>query len=395
MNLELSDEQVFLRDAARQALSRTNTIEAAREQLDGGARPELWPIAVEAGWPGLLVSDERGGAGLSAFDALLVLVETGRRLAGVELLGHLPASELLDVAGAPQAEAVAGGETRACFVPAAPPGDLDEGWTVDSRSTMARAAAPVMGADGTVSGEVPWVVDAPGADLFVVVCVGEDGTPSAVVVEAGDGVSVEEVVRYDPTRRLGHVTLTSAAGTVLDGVGAEQLARAWNLGQALLAAEAVGAVETCLEMAVQYAKERFTFGRPIGSYQAIKHGLVEVLRRLENARSLLYYAGWAHESGPEEFALAANAARSAAGEALDFATRENIAVHGGIGATWEHDAPLFFRRAQLTRRLIGGTSGATDRVAGDLLARSAGAGASGVDDAQGATAAAATSVPTS
>ena len=393
MNLELSDEQVFLRDAARQALSRTNTIEAAREQLDGAERPDLWTTALEAGWPGLLVSEERGGAGLAAFDALLVLVETGRRLAGVELLGHLPASELLDVAGADAAAAVAGGETRACFVPAAPPGDLDEGWTVDARDSMARAAAPTVSADGTVDGEVPWVVDAPGADLFVVVATRDGDAPVAVVVEAGSGVSVEEVVRYDPTRRLGHVTFSGAAGTVLDGVGATELERAWNLAQALLAAEAVGAVETCLEMAVQYAKERFTFGRPIGSYQAVKHGLVEVMRRLENARSLLYYAGWAHESGPDEFGIAANAARSAAGEALDFAARENIAVHGGIGATWEHDAPLFFRRAQLTRRLIGGTGGATDRVAGELLAQSAASAAAG--PAASDAGAAATSVPTS
>ena len=101
-------------------------------------------------------------------------------------------------------------------------------------------------------------------------------------------------------------------------------------------------------MAVQYAKERFTFGRAIGSYQAIKHGLTEVLRRQENARSLLYYTGWAFDDQPEEFALAASAARSAAGSALDFAARQNIITHGGIGATWEHDAPLFFRRAQLS-----------------------------------------------
>src|SRR3712207_4370343 len=91
----------------------------------------------------------------------------------------------------------------------------------------------------------------------------------------------------------------------------------------------------------------------------MKHTLVEVLRRLENARSLLYYAGWAHENGSEEFALAASAARSAGGEAIEYASRANISVHGGIGATWEHDAPLFFRRAQLTRRLLGGTAGST------------------------------------
>ena len=390
MNLELSDEQVFLRDAAKQALSRTNTLETAREQLDGGARADLWAAATEAGWPGLLVSDERGGAGLGAFDAILVLIETGRRLAGVELLGHLPASELLDKSGYDGIEDVAAGTTRAAFVPAQPPGDLDDGWTVDSRDSMARAAAPTVDGSGAVSGEVPWVVDAPGADLLVVVAVREGAPVVVAVPTGGGGVSVEEVVRYDPTRRLGHVTFDGAAGTVLDGVGETEIVRAWNVAQALLAAESVGAVETCLEMAVQYAKERFTFGRPIGSYQAVKHGLVEVMRRLENARSLLYYAGWAHESGPDEFAIAANAARSAAGEALDYGARENIAVHGGIGATWEHDAPLFFRRSQLSRRLLGGTSGATDRVAGELLKSSAAA-----PDAQQAQAAAATSVPTS
>jgi alkylation response protein AidB-like acyl-CoA dehydrogenase len=154
--------------------------------------------------------------------------------------------------------------------------------------------------------------------------------------------------------------------SVADG----EIARAWYLAQALIAAEAVGTVSTCLEMSLEYAKERFTFGRAIGSYQAIKHGIVEILRTRDNAESLLYYAGWAHENGSDEFPVAASAARAAAGEALDYATRENIAVHGGIGATWEHDAPLFFRRAQLSRRLIGGTDGSTDRVAGELLRQS-------------------------
>ncbi len=118
------------------------------------------------------------------------------------------------------------------------------------------------------------------------------------------------------------------------------------------------------DVSVAYAKERFTFGRAIGSYQAIKHELTEILRRLENARERFeYYAGWAREEKPEEFPLAASAARTAAGHALDFATRAMINVHGGIGATWEHDAPLFFRRAQLSRRLLAGTHDATDRVA--------------------------------
>ena len=132
-------------------------------------------------------------------------------------------------------------------------------------------------------------------------------------------------------------------------------------------------VQTCLETSVEYAKERFTFGRAIGSYQAIKHELTEILRRLENARSLQYYAGWAREEKPEEFRLAASVARTAAGHALDFSTRAMINVHGGIGATWEHDAPLFFRRAQLSRRLLAGTHDATDRVAEAAFQRAAAA----------------------
>ena len=174
-------------------------------------------------------------------------------------------------------------------------------------------------------------------------------------------------MRYDATRSLGHVTFTGAACVELADVGADELAGAWYLSQALLAAESLGGVETALSVSVEYAKERFTFGRAIGSYQAVKHSLVEVLRLRDNAYSLFVYAGWAYESSASEFPLAASAARAAAGHALDYASRAMISVHGGSGATWEHDAPLFFRRAQLSRRLLGGLGDATDRVAGELL----------------------------
>ena len=180
------------------------------------------------------------------------------------------------------------------------------------------------------------------------------------------GVQIDETRRYDVTRSLGHVSLKDAPATVLD-TPAESLAAAWHLAQALIAAESVGSVETALDVSVAYAKERHTFGRAIGSYQAIKHSLTEVLRQLENGRSLLYYAGWARRGAPTEFPLAASCARSVAGRALDYASRTMISVHGGIGATWEHDAPLYFRRAQLSRRLLGGTASASDRVAGELL----------------------------
>lgn len=370
MNFDLSDEQVLLREAARDAFGRVRTIEAARDALEGGALPDLWPTARTAGWTGLLVDEQHGGAGLGAIDAMLVAAEAGRVLASVPLLGHLPATLLLNADGTggdgELLAAVASGEKRAAYVAARPGDDVDPAWTVEPRSGKGRAPAPqVSGA--SVTGSVAWVPDAVGADVLVMVGV-ESGKPVAVAIEAGaSGVSVEGATGvYDATRPLGHVSLDGAAGRVLSA-SEEDLRRAWFLAHALIAAESLGAVEECLERSVAYAKERYTFGRPIGSYQAIKHALTEVLRRQENTRSLLYYAGWAYNDKPDEFAAAASAARAAGGAALDFASREVISVHGGIGATWEHDAPLFFRRAQLSRRLLGGTGDAVDRLAGELL----------------------------
>jgi alkylation response protein AidB-like acyl-CoA dehydrogenase len=373
VNLSLSDEQVLLREAARGALSRHKTIEAAREALEDPAKlPDLWPTAVEAGWPGLLISEEHGGAGLDAFDAMLVAEECGRVLAPVPLLGVLPATAILDASGDESLAAVAAGESRPVYLAARPPGDLETRWTVEPASGVTRAAAPSIGGGGdtvTVSGHVAFVPDAPGADLLVVVGTDDSDEPVAALVNVSDpGVTIESVIRYDATRALANVTLDGATGRRLR-VDASVLADAWYLAHALIAAESLGAVQTCLDRSVEYAKERFTFGRAIGSYQSIKHELVEILRRLENVRGLQYYAGWARMSGPDEFPLAASAARSAAGEALDFATRSMINVHGGIGATWEHDAPLFFRRGELSRRLLGGTRDATDRVAERALAQ--------------------------
>jgi alkylation response protein AidB-like acyl-CoA dehydrogenase len=360
MNFALSDEQVFLKEAARGALSRVKTVEAAREALDGAALPDLWPAAVEAGWPGLLVSEAHGGAALSPLEAMLVFEELGRALASVPLLGHLPATFLLDRAGAGVTPALAAGEERAAFVPARPPTDLSDEWTAEPALGLTRAPAPAY-AGGTVTGTVSWVPDAPGTDHLVVVL--DDGR--AAHVRAADA-AIEPATVYDVTRSLGHVTLDGAPATLLD-VEPADTAAAWYIAQALIAAEAVGAVDVALHTSVAYAKERHTFGRPIGSYQAVKHELVEMLRGLDNARSLMYYAGWAAQDKPDEFAVAASAFRLAAGKAFDHAARAQISVHGGIGATWEHDAPLYFRRAQLHRRLLGGTSGAADRVAGELL----------------------------
>src|ERR1700759_4945225 len=158
MNFALSDEQEFLREAARGALSRHKTIEAARNALeDPTALPDLWPMAVEAGWPGVLIDEAHGGAGLGGFDALLVAEECGRVLGGLPLLGLLPATAILTAAGDAALEAVAAGELRPVYVPVRPPGELEEDWSVEPLSGFARAGAPrVSGEDdeGTADGSV-------------------------------------------------------------------------------------------------------------------------------------------------------------------------------------------------------------------------------------------------
>src|SRR3954447_9468067 len=194
MNLSLSDEQEFLREAARGTLSRTNYVEAARDALDGGELPDLWPIAKEAGWPGLLVSEEHGGAGLHPFDAMLVMGEAGRVLAPVPLLGHLVGSWLLDKGGYDGIEAVASGDKRVAYAPARPPSDREPSWTVEAESGGQRAPAPALDGD-KLSGTVAWVPDAPGADVIVVVA---DGG----AVGAGGGGAAGAGDRRDPPRPL-------------------------------------------------------------------------------------------------------------------------------------------------------------------------------------------------
>ena len=244
MNFALTDEQEFLKEAARGALSRFKTVEAARESLDGGELPDLWPTAKEAGWPGLLVSEEAGGAGLGVMEGMLVFSELGRVLAGVALLGHLPATYLLDRAGAAD-EALANGDTRAAYVPAKPPGDVES--ALERRPALrlhARRRAARSPTTARVTGEVPWVPDAPGADVLVVV--GADGR--VALVQASDA-TIEAAPGYDPTRSLGHVRFDGAPGTLLE-LADGKAAAAWYIAQALLAAESLGAVEHALEVSV-------------------------------------------------------------------------------------------------------------------------------------------------
>jgi alkylation response protein AidB-like acyl-CoA dehydrogenase len=332
MYLELTDEQGFLIEAATGVLGRVTTLESARAALDGERFTDLWTVAIEAGWPGLLSAEALDGAGLGAYEALLVLEACGARLADARLLGHLPACALLERAGGVEElrRELATGAKRAAFV------------------------------DARAGEETTAVLDGPGAHVFVVL------TPDGVGVVNSSEVSIEHQRAYDATRSL--ATVRIAQDRISPIAAPPNLGR--DLQRALLAAESVGAAGACLEMARSYAVERRAFGRAIGSYQAIKHKLVEMMRRIESGRSLLVGAGRAWRDGDDsEFGLLAGAALVVATDALDYAASENIFVHGGIGATWEHDAQLYYRRAELSRRLAGGVEGAADDVAEALFAR--------------------------
>jgi alkylation response protein AidB-like acyl-CoA dehydrogenase len=353
--LELTDEQEFLSEAAVGTLARRDTLSAARAALDGEPAPALWPLSEQAGWPGLLSAEDVDGTELGAYEAILVLEACGARLADARLLGHLPAVALIELAGFPDLELrreLAAGTKRAALV--------DPALSADAGSISVSRRDPLQ-----LDGSVPLVIDGDGADLLVVVYTDGEQQLAAVVDPADPEVVVEAQRSYDATRALATIRLSAVAPRPLSLRNEIQYGR--DLQRALLAAESVGAAEACLTMARDYALERQAFGRAIGSYQAIKHRIVEMMRRLENGRSLLIQAGRAWQEDPHEFALQANAARVIAADALSFAAVESIFIHGGIGATWEHDAQLYYRRAEVSRRLAGGVGAAADTVAELLL----------------------------
>ena len=360
-------ERAQLRAAARGALGGTDHHAAARAALDGAPLPDSWPLAVSAGWPGLLAPEGAGGAELGAGEAMLVAGELGRALAGVPLASHLVATTLLASAEPGLLGEFAAGTRRAAWLPIRPD-PVDGDLSADPLAGPGRAPGPRVDARGRVTAEAGWVPDVPGADLLVVAAVDPDGRRRLLAVEAA-AARVEPVRGYDASRRLAHVRLVATPGTAVEARDGA-LERAWALGQALLAAESVGAAESLLEMSVEHARRRVAFGRPIGSFQAVKHQLVEVLRRLDNARALVGYAEWALAHSATDTWMAACALRHAAGDALDTAARTAISVHGGMGATWEHPAALHFRRAQLSRRLLGGRDMAA-RDVGRLLLHAA------------------------
>jgi alkylation response protein AidB-like acyl-CoA dehydrogenase len=225
-------------------------------------------------------------------------------------------------------------------------------------------------AAGRLTGTKLAVPDGDIADIAIVAVAGGDGAWLHLVDLAGAGVIRETVVTFDPTRSHARIEFTAAAAEPLPGSsGAATVRTLLDYAAVPMAFEQVGGAQAALDMANAYAKERFAFGRPIGSFQGIKHKLADMYIQVELARSNAYYGAWAVHTDAAELPIAASVARIAACEASWFVTKENIQTHGGMGFTWQMDCHLYYRRAKLLSLALGGAREWKHRLVQELRAR--------------------------
>ncbi len=360
-----TEDQEVLRDEARRWLAEEAPLERTRELVDDlrGDAPETWRELAELGWLGMGVAECYGGAGLGTVDQAIVAEEAGRVLLPSPVLPQWLAAAVVARAGShDQCEqwlpALASGERRATWAHVEP----DGGWrAIDTRVQLK---------DGRASGSKAFVWGATTADLLCVPLQSDGEVRVAIVDAQASGVSIEPEQTLDRTRRQGRVRLEDVAveaSALLERPAneIEQTLLPW--AWALLAAESVGAANAALDMTADYAIQRKQFNKQIGSFQAIKHPLVNVLLACEQARSLVYAAASALDQVDPGAPQLARMAKVAASEAFTFATSRAIQFHGGYGFTDECDAHVYLRRAQASRAAFGDPAHHRRRIADTLL----------------------------
>lgn len=378
MDLSFDESQQALREVARAFLAEHSSSARVRAAMasERGFEPELWRRigGAELGWTAIAVPESYGGLGLGPVELTALLEEMGAALLCAPFFSSvcLGGGAVLQAGSEEQRRAilpgVASGETIATLALAEPEG----GWDPASVRTELRAQG-----DGFVlDGVKRYVPDGAAADLFVVAArrpgsSGPDGISLVVVPAGAAGLERSALPTLDRTRRQAEVRLRAVRvprSAVLGedgiaGIAAPALERALDLALVALAAEQVGGAQRCLDMAVAYAKERIQFGRPIGSFQAIKHKCADMLVALESARSAAYYAAAAAAAGDPELPVLASLAKARCSEAFFRCAAEAIQIHGGIGFTWEHDCHLYFKRARSSATLLGDPAYHRERIA--------------------------------
>ncbi len=359
MNFSFSEEQEELRATARAFLAQHSNPEQVRAAMESelGHDPSVWKrVGAELGWTAVAIPEAAGGLGLSWVEVVALQEVLGEALfCGPYLATVGLAASALQAAGddAQQAEwlgQIASGASAA----------LAHG----AGATCRRA-----GGDYTLDGAVRHVVDGHCAELLVVAARGDAGVSLFALPADAAGLERMPLPTLDRTRRLAElrfagVRLPASARLGPEGGVQVALERALALGAIALAAEQVGVAQRSLDLAVGYAKERVQFGRPIGSFQAIKHKCADMMVKLEAARSAVYWAGCvAAEPGAENLLLAASAAKSAASDAAFFCAGSALQIFGGVGFTAEYDIQLYFKRARASAALLGDPAWHRERVA--------------------------------
>ena len=354
-----TEEHEALRDTVRKFLAERSDEQAVRAQMEGerGFDDGVWQLLAEqVGLTGLIVPEEHGGAGYGYVELGIVAEEMGRALLCAPFLSTaVMATTALLQCGTAVAQkellpGIAAGSTRATLAWA------EGGWNVADVAVSAREK------DGgwTLDGTKQHVVDGTTAEVVLVAAQTGEGLGLFRVEADAAGFRHEAVPALDPTRRLATVSFASMPATLLsEGDATEGLERTIALTLTALASEQVGGAQWCLDAASEYARTRLQFGRPIGSYQGIKHKCAEMLVDVEVAKTAAYHAAQvaadclAGEADWDELFEAAHMAKSFCSEAYFHAAAENIQVHGGMGFTWEHPAHLYFKRAKASELLFG------------------------------------------
>ena len=374
MDIGFTEEQELLRDTARRFLeSECNTQFVRRRMAEPAAvTDEFWQKLADQGWLGIVYPEDEGGSGLGLVDLVVLMEEMGRAvMPGPFLSTVLLGGAAIGDAGTPAQRQqwlpqIAAGTAKAALAWTEP----DLRWDAAGVTASAREAA----AGFTLSGTKLFVGDAHLADILVVAArtrdgsTMEDGVSLFLVPKDTPGLAITVLPTIDETRKLCEVRLDNVVLPMAALIGERHrgwvpLSRVIARATVALAAEMCGGAQQVLDMTVAYAKIRIAFGKPIGSYQGVKHQAADMLVAIENAKSLTYYAAWAMDQGLEEAPLAVSMAKAAASDMYRKVAGTGIQLHGGIGMTWEHDLQLYFKRARASEVAFGDATWHRERVA--------------------------------
>jgi len=364
MKFAFNEEQEELRESARSFLAAHSSSEQVRQAMasDLGFDPAVWKrIGAELGWTSVIIPEEYGGLGLGYVELVALMERMGEALLCAPFFSSvcLAANVLLAAGSEEQKQrhlpGIAEGQTLATLAWCEPKGH----WGAEGIETLARRD----GGDTLLSGAKRYVVDGHSAELLIVAArgegsTGEEGISLYAIPADAEGVERRALPTMDQTRRLAEIVLRDVRVPAEARLGEEgqawpALSKTLDLAAVALSAEQAGGAQRCLDMAVGYAKEREQFGRPIGSFQAIKHKCADMMVRVESARSASYYAGAVAAQDGEELPRVACLAKAYCSDAFFRCAADAIQIHGGVGFTWEYDVHLYFKRAKSSESLLG------------------------------------------